>query len=214
MSVMLAVTWNILILITISNSFLIHPTSLRRISSSSSNNIVTENQHVNFKKSISELRLSMPPSPSSSYVDDEEDEEEEDDNDDDDPYTTNASSEFQETDRGNNNESSDDDSGETLTTLTDWGGALSTLRQRIDDVETGKSQNPSQVLFRIMSSSPPTETIRKFVNEANPEIVQAMSGTVQGMLGGLSNPMTGIETIVTANSDKLGALCFQLQMTG
>jgi len=217
MSIKQAVAWklcSILILITISNSFLIHPTSLRRISSSSFNNIVTENQHVNYKKSISELRLSMPPPSSSSYVYDEEDEEEEDDNDDDDPYTTNASSEFQETDRGNKSESSDDDSGETLTTLTDWGGALSTLRQRIDDVETGKSQNPSQVLFRIMSSSPPTETIRKFVNEANPEIVQAMSGTVQGMLGGLSNPMTGIETIVTANSDKLSALCFQLQMTG
>jgi len=98
--------------------------------------------------------------------------------------------------------------------MADWGGALSTLRQRISDVETGKSQKPSQVLFRIMSSSPPTETIRRFVNEANPEIVQAMSGTVQGMLGGLSNPMTGIETIVTANSDKLSALCFQLQMTG
>ena len=65
-----------------------------------------------------------------------------------------------------------------------------------------------------MSLSPLTKTIRKFVNEANPEILQVMSGTVQGMLGGLSNPMTGIETIVTANSDGLSNLCFQLQMTG
>ena len=62
-----------------------------------------------------------------------------------------------------------------------------------------------------MSSSPPTETIRKLVNEANPEIVQAMSGAIQGMLDGLSDPMTGIEIIVTVNSDKLNALFFSFK---
>lgn len=179
-----------LIVITISNSFIIHPRTFHL-------------KHEN-KRSIA-VSLSMPPQSNMFFNQDDDNEEIEDEDDDEeetDPYTTNASSEFQK----ENNE-------EVLTNM-DWGGALSTLRQRISDVETGKSSDPSQVLFRIMTSTGPTDTIRTFVNEANPEIVQAMSGTVSGMLGGLSNPMTGIETIVTANSDKLSALCFQLQMTG
>jgi hypothetical protein len=41
-----------------------------------------------------------------------------------------------------------------------------------------------------------------------------MSGTVQSLLGGLAKPGAGVETIVKANGEKLGSLCFQLQMTG
>ena len=96
----------------------------------------------------------------------------------------------------------------------DWGGALSKLRERVDDVETGKSQDPSHVLFRQMSSPSPNQLIGQFVSSANPQVVQAMSGAVQSLLGGLSNPNMGIETVVKASGEKIGSLCFQLQMTG
>lgn len=102
----------------------------------------------------------------------------------------------------------------TPRTTIDWGGALGKLRQRMEDVETGKSQNPSQVLFRLMSSQTPNQAIGSFVSSANPDVVQAMSGAVSALLGGLSNPAMGIETIVKASGEKIGSLCFQLQMTG
>jgi len=41
-----------------------------------------------------------------------------------------------------------------------------------------------------------------------------MSGAVSSLLGGLSNPAMGIETVVQTSSEKLGQLCFQLMMTG
>lgn len=126
--------------------------------------------------------------------DDEEDEEEEEP----DPYAEKASSEFLENE------------GSGL----DWGGALGTLRERVEDVESGASQSPSNALFRVMTSQTPNQLIGNFVNTANPQVVAAMSGAVGSLLGGLSSPSMGVETIVKASGEKIGSLCFQLQMTG
>lgn len=106
-----------------------------------------------------------------------------------------------------------DEDDMSITTM-DWGGALGKLRQRLDDMEQGKSGNPSQALFRLMSSQSPNQAIGSFVTSANPHVVQAMSGAVSSLLGGLSSPTSGVETLVKATGEKLGSLCFQLQMTG
>jgi len=137
----------------------------------------------------------------------------------DDPYAQTAPSEFQE---GDNNVNTDTTmqsltrgtTRELNTTPLDWGGALSTLRSRVSDIESGKSTNPSTALFRTISRERPNEAIGRFVREANPEVVAAMTGAVGSLLGSLSNPAMGVETIVSASSEKLGNLCFQLQMTG
>ncbi|KAL3827581.1 hypothetical protein ACHAXA_002078 [Cyclostephanos tholiformis] len=151
------------------------------------------------------------------YVDEDEDD---DDIIDTDPYAQTASSEFTE----------DDDppkiiSGSLAKALArqvrqlnisplDWGGALSTLRSRVSDIEEGKSTNPSYALFRSISRERPNEAIGRFVRDANPEVVAAMTGAVGSLLGSLSNPAMGIEVIVQASSEKLANLCFQLMMTG
>ena len=140
------------------------------------------------------------------YDEDEEDDDEGDDDDDEDPYTTVADSEFQ------------DAKSNTLSTLSgssmDWGGALGKLRQRMGDIESGKSKDPSTALFRLMSSSTPNQLIGQFISGANPKVVKACSDAVNSLLGGLSSPAMGIETIVKTNGEKIGSLCFQLQMTG
>ena len=144
--------------------------------------------------------------------DEEEEEEEEPD-----PYTERASSEFEDTIIGRESAITKRDNN-TLTvrprTNLDWGGALGKLRERVDDVESGKSQDPSQALFRIMSSETPNQLIGKFVATAKPQVVQAMSGAVTSLLGGLSSPAMGVETLVKASGERIGSLCFQLQMTG
>ena len=137
----------------------------------------------------------------------------------DDPYAQTAPSEFQEGDNNVNSATTMQSltrgtTRELNTTPLDWGGALSTLRSRVSDVESGKSTNPSTALFRTISRERPNEAIGRFVREANPEVVAAMTGAVGSLLGSLSNPAMGVETIVSASSEKLGNLCFQLQMTG
>ena len=102
-----------------------------------------------------------------------------------------------------------DDVGSSL----DWGGAYGQLRKRIGDVKEGKS-GPSYALFRMMTRETPNEAIASLVRDASPEVINAMSGAVSSLLGGLSNPSLGMDTIVKATGDKLTALCFQLQMTG
>eukprot|EP00529_Nitzschia_sp_RCC80_P010764 CAMPEP_0113481884 /NCGR_PEP_ID=MMETSP0014_2-20120614/22636_1 /TAXON_ID=2857 /ORGANISM="Nitzschia sp." /LENGTH=635 /DNA_ID=CAMNT_0000375389 /DNA_START=108 /DNA_END=2015 /DNA_ORIENTATION=+ /assembly_acc=CAM_ASM_000159 len=146
----------------------------------------------------------------------EDEEDDDEDEEDEDPYTTAAASEFTNSDSVSSSSSSivAANGGDELNTVIDWGGALSKLRERVDDVETGKSQDPSHVLFRQMSSPSPNQLIGQFVSSANPQVVQAMSGAVQSLLGGLSNPNMGIETVVKASGEKIGSLCFQLQMTG
>lgn len=96
----------------------------------------------------------------------------------------------------------------------DWGGALSTLRSRVSDIESGRSTNPSTAFFRTISRERPNEAIGRFVREANPEVVAAMTGMVSSLLGSLSNPAMGMEVIVQASNEKLANLCFQLMMTG
>jgi len=96
----------------------------------------------------------------------------------------------------------------------DWGGALGLLRQRVGDVEQGKSKDPSNALFRLMSAKTPNQLIGTFVSSADPKVVKACADAVNSLLGGLSSPAMGIETIVNTNGEKIGALCFQLQMTG
>jgi len=147
--------------------------------------------------------------------DDSDDDEEDDDDDDEtiDPYTEKASSEF-----GSSSSSSSSSSALTHdlpSTVLDWGGALGTLRQRLDDLQTpGKAGNPSQALFRYMSADAPNQAIGAFLRQANPQTVQAMSGAVGSLLGGLSSPQSGVEVLVKSTGDKIGSLCFQLQMTG
>jgi len=134
------------------------------------------------------------------YDDDDEDEEEES------LYEQFAPSEF-----------STPESGQLTTALTptgiDWGGEYDTLRERTEDSLTGRV-GPPLALFRIMTSKNPNEAIREFVSTADPQLVDAMGGAVSSLLGGLANPAAGVETIVKANGEKLGNLCFQLQMTG
>lgn len=145
----------------------------------------------------------------------EEDDEVEDDSVVIDPYIQAASSEFSSS--ANNVNASDATDlvfSNDISTSLDWGGALGKLRQRFDDIEQGKSGNPSQALFRLMSAQSPNQAIGSFINSASPQVVQAMSSAVSSLLGGLSSPTSGIETIVKATGSKIGTLCFQLQMTG
>lgn len=143
---------------------------------------------------------------SESDADIDDDEEDDEDDEEEDPYATVADSEFQDT------------KSSTLSTLSgssmDWGGELGKLRQRMGDIESGKSKDPSNALFRLMSSSTPNQLIGQFVSGANPKVVKACSDAVNSLLGGLSSPAMGIETIVKTNGEKIGSLCFQLQMTG
>ena len=147
---------------------------------------------------------------------DERDDENEDEEDDEeevgtDPYMEKATSEF--LDGGDTSGDSSSSLAPMGATSLDWGGALDTLRDRVDDIESGKS-GPSNALFRLMSAETPNQAIGKFIQEAEPSVIQAMSGAVSSLLGGLSNPSTGIEVVVKANGEKLGNLCFQLMMTG
>jgi len=127
----------------------------------------------------------------------------------DDPYVGLASSEF-----GEQSSSALATTNDPLATDLDWGGALGSLRARMEDVESGTSGDPSQALFRMMSAPSPNQIIGKFVSSADPQIVQAMSGAVTSLLGGLSSPNMGVEVQVKASGEKIGSLCFQLQMTG
>jgi len=95
----------------------------------------------------------------------------------------------------------------------DWGGEYDTLRQRASDAKSGRV-GPPLSLFRIMTSQSPNEAVSDFVSTADPQVVEAMGGAVQSLLGGLVNPAVGVETIVKASGERLGNLCFQLQMTG
>lgn len=96
-------------------------------------------------------------------------------------------------------------------TSVDWGGALGKLRERISDLQKGKSRVPSNALFRVMTRDSPNEAIINFLQEAKPDVVSAMTGAVMSLLGGLSNPAIGVETIVKADGEKLGNLCFQVR---
>ena len=125
-----------------------------------------------------------------------------------DPYVGLASSEFGE------ESSSALATNDALATDLDWGGALGSLRSRMEDVEAGTSGDPSQALFRLMSAQTPNQIIGNFVSSADPQVVQAMSGAVTSLLGGLSSPNMGVEVQVKASGEKIGSLCFQLQMTG
>lgn len=150
-------------------------------------------------------------------------EDDDDDDEDDDPYAQAATSEFTEDEDAAANAPESTTSLATAlarqqrelnTSPLNWGSALSTLRSRVSDVESGRSANPSNALFRTISRERPNEAIGRFVREANPEVVAAMTGAVGSLLGSLSNPAMGVETIVQASGEKLGSLCFQLMMTG
>lgn len=147
--------------------------------------------------------------------DEEPEEEDEDDEPEaEDPYRQVASSEFDSSGSSNNDKSSALTYGGDLSTNIDWGGALGKLRQRQEDIEGGKAGSPSQALFRLMSAESPNQSIGSFISKANPQVVQAMSGAVGSLLGGLSSPQSGVEILVKSTGDKIGSLCFQLQMTG
>merc|ERR1719343_430527 len=131
----------------------------------------------------------------------------------DDPYVDLAASEFG-SDDSSSSSSALATTTDPLTTDLDWGGALGSLRSRMEDVESGTSGDSSQALFRLMSAPSPNQIIGRFVSSANPQVVQAMSGAVSSLLGGLANPNMGVEVQVKATGEKIGSLCFQLQMTG
>lgn len=111
-------------------------------------------------------------------IHDEEEEDEEEEELEEDPYEKVASSEFLDSGKTGDLVTT---SGQVATRM-DWGGALTKLRERVDDVESGKSQNPSHALFRLMSSQSPNQAIGSFVQKANPQVVQAMSGAVGSLL--------------------------------
>eukprot|EP00554_Chaetoceros_debilis_P001077 CAMPEP_0194088092 /NCGR_PEP_ID=MMETSP0149-20130528/27770_1 /TAXON_ID=122233 /ORGANISM="Chaetoceros debilis, Strain MM31A-1" /LENGTH=534 /DNA_ID=CAMNT_0038771671 /DNA_START=42 /DNA_END=1646 /DNA_ORIENTATION=+ len=154
--------------------------------------------------------------------DDEDDDEDDDDDEEEEKsiYEEFASSEF---DVGEDDGSISSSSSMTPSFLQrdedkpiDWGGEYGTLRSRAADSAaspTGKI-GASRALFRIMTADSPTMAVSKFVEGASPQVVTAMSSAVANLLGGLANPGAGVETIVKANGEKLGSLCFQLQMTG
>jgi hypothetical protein len=151
--------------------------------------------------------------------DDDDDDEYDQEEVEEDPYAQLATSEFQDDDKSPSSSSAlttktTSSNSDIPATGMDWGGALGQLRKRVQDVDSGKAQDPSHVLFRTMSSQTPNQLIGKFVTSANPQVVQAMSGAVQSLLGGLSNPTSGMDTLVRASGEKIGSLCFQLQMTG
>ena len=145
---------------------------------------------------------------------------EDDDDDEEDTYKVMAASEFVEDEKNRTIIASSLESAlakaqRTLdATPVDWGGALETLSERKRDIKAGITDDPAYAIFRTISMERPNEAIGRFVREANPEIVASMSGAVSSLLGSLSNPAMGIETVVQASSDKLGQLCFQLMMTG
>jgi len=142
---------------------------------------------------VNGVRLcSMPPGESYIVIlgddDDGEGEEEEEDEEDEeeeqvDPYLSTAKEEFEENSTRDSSALTMSNGG-NLATFEDWGGALGKLRQRMEDVETGKSQDPSHALFRLMSAQTPNQLIGRFVTNANPQTVQAMSGAVSSLLGG------------------------------
>lgn len=139
----------------------------------------------------------------------EPDEEQEDDDEDDDvpdAYMKANPSEFLEGERGSLLAAGP-------VTTADWGGEYGRLRERFSEQEAGGA-TPSSALFRLMTSETPNQAIGNFVRTANPQVIQAMSGAVNGLLGGLSNPSMGMETLIKASGDKIANLCFQLQMTG
>lgn len=135
----------------------------------------------------------MPPPPGDAFIvilgddDNYEDDDNEDDEDDEevevDPYTQAAKEEFIGTTEATTSALATSRSGD-LVTKQDWGGALGKLRQRVEDTETGKSEDPSHALFRLMSAQTPNQVIGQFVTSANPQTVQAMSGAVSSLLGG------------------------------
>jgi len=137
------------------------------------------------------------------------------DDDGDDTTTTTSSSQSSLTTTNTNTDTDTDITVATDKKETDWGSALGQLRNRMDDIESGKSSDPSQQLFRLMSSETPNQVISKFVSSADPNVVQAMSSAITGLLGGLlSSPSLGVEMIVKGSGEKISSLCFQLQMTG
>eukprot|EP00557_Chaetoceros_sp_GSL56_P010413 CAMPEP_0176480050 /NCGR_PEP_ID=MMETSP0200_2-20121128/2070_1 /TAXON_ID=947934 /ORGANISM="Chaetoceros sp., Strain GSL56" /LENGTH=498 /DNA_ID=CAMNT_0017876143 /DNA_START=294 /DNA_END=1790 /DNA_ORIENTATION=+ len=157
--------------------------------------------------------------------DDEEEYDDDDDDDDDDDspslYEQSATSEFTPSSSSSSSSSIRLRSSSSSLPI-DWGGEYDTLRSRIQSTKEG-NVGPSQALFRILSSESPNEAIMNFVSSANPEVVSSMSSAVSGLLGSLASPMLGgigggggggVETIVKANGETLGKLCFQLQMTG
>ncbi|GMI45420.1 hypothetical protein TrCOL_g1598 [Triparma columacea] len=112
---------------------------------------------------------------------------------------------------GNDNEEID---GGELTTETDWGGALAELRSRMNKINDGQTGG-SAILFDMMSSMTPSQVITDFMMTAQPLVINAMSDAVAGLLGGLgTNQAMGIGVVAKVKGEKLGALCFQLQMTG
>ena len=67
----------------------------------------------------------------------------------------------------------------------------------------------------MLSSQPPSTVITDFLETAQPLVINAMSDAVAGIIGGMgSNPTLGISVTAKVTGSKLGALCFQLQMTG
>ena len=151
------------------------------------------------QRTSSSLRALPPPPPGEAFIivlgddDDrdgeEEDEEEEDEEEDGqikvDQYIEAAQEEFQERPSSSALATNNNNNKGDLTTKQDWGGALGKLRQRMEDIETGKSDDPSHALFRVMSAQTPNQLIGQFVTSANPQTVQAMSGAVSSLLGGM-----------------------------
>lgn len=95
----------------------------------------------------------------------------------------------------------------------DWNRSMDILNKRIDDVKSGKSKDPSHVLFRFMSSKSPDQLLSDFTSSANPELLEGMTGAVSSMVGGLAS-LPDVESIIKTTGDRVANLCFHWQMTG
>ena len=108
----------------------------------------------------------------------------------------------------------EDDDLEDLSEDLKWGSALSSLRARMAEQNAG-IVGESGALFRLMSSMTPSQVITDFLSSAQPLVINAMSDAVGSLIGGMgTNPAMGVDVIAKVKGEKLGALCFQLQMTG
>lgn len=91
---------------------------------------------------------------------------------------------------------------------------LDKLRARISRIQEsgGVLATPSQKLFEIATSKPPSVMLKDFFSSASPMVQQGMQDAVVSLLGAL--PPFEFDSQVTTTGDKMAALMLQLQMTG
>eukprot|EP00934_Nitzschia_sp_Nitz4_P003072 Nitzschia sp. Nitz4//scaffold41_size133979//73813//75521//NITZ4_003353-RA/size133979-snap-gene-0.127-mRNA-1//-1//CDS//3329551488//3062//frame0 len=78
----------------------------------------------------------------------------------------------------------------------------------------GSWLNQDLLLFRHLCNPPPDQLVSAFVASASTDTVQAMTGTVTSLVGGFSNPSSGIEVNIQGDREQFLTLNHQFLMTG